>query len=226
MNVLLLLSTLATSSAFAGEESSSSAAPATVVAPAVADDDDDFFNDKKPAADKGANAGVPDKKSFSDDDDIAIPATPPPEAKVEAKVTLKADSERDLGAADLTSGSSMPVTVAGAKALSDNWAPSVVIKDKDAVVVEMPVLYATSKKDFDGVSYWLVAEVYADGKKVAESRVNVTRDAIADKGPSVQFFRMFAPVSAATGMLEVRVSKAATGGKPEPLFTRSVKYTL
>ena len=54
------------------------------------------------------------------------------------------------------------------------------------------------------------------------------REAIADKGPSVQFFRMFAPVPGASGVLEVKVSKLgnAATAKPDLLFTRSVSYKL
>lgn len=187
-------------------------------APAVVDDDDDFFTEK-PAEDKGANAGVPTGEAFGEEEGFDIPKAPPPEAKVTVK-----DPEKELGSA--AGSTAMPVNTAGAKILSDNWAPSIVVADKDLVVVDMPVLYATSKKDFDGTTYWLVAEVYADGKKVAESRVQVTRDAVADKAPSVQFFRLTTPVAAATGVLEVKVSKTPQGGKSELLFTRSVKYTV
>lgn len=201
--------------------------PLMVSAPALADepttavagdDDDDFFTEK-PAESKGANAGVPTGDTFDDTDGFDIPKAPPPEAKVTVK-----DPEKNLGSAE--GSTAMPVNTAGAKILTDNWAPTIVVADKDMVVVDMPVLYATNKKDFDGTTYWLVAEVFADGKKVAESRAQVTRDAVADKGPSVQFFRLTTPVAAASGVLEVKVSKAPQGGKSELLFTRSVKYTV
>lgn len=208
MRSLLLLLPLFAAPAFAEE-------PTAAVA---ADDDDDFFSEK-PADQKGANAGVPTGDAFGEEEGFEIPKAPPPEAKVAVK-----DPEKELGATGASTA--MPVNTAGAKVLSDNWAPAVVVADKDLVVVEMPVLYGTSKKDFDGTAYWLVAEVYADGKKVAESRASITRDALADKGPSVQFFRLSAPVAAASGVLEVKVSKAPQGGKAELLFTRSVKYTV
>lgn len=197
------------------------------VVAAVADDDDEFFKKSDPKDEKGANAGVPDSESFHDDeDDFDIPTTP------KADAVAKVDPERDLGGFDgaakvLGSSSKMPIDVTGAKPLGDNWAPVVAFTDTDSVVIDLPVLYAKSKAEFDGVTYWLVAEVYADGKKVSESRVSVTRDSIADKGPSVHFFRLFAPVPAGAGVLEVKVGKAGTGaGKPELLFTRSAKYTL
>lgn len=210
MTLFVLLSVLSTSFAFAGDEP---AVPAP--APAVAaDDDDDFFSEKKPE-NLGANAGMPDGNSFKDDDELNIPQAPPPEAKVIVKPPPEAEP-----------GGGMPLLTADQKPLNDNWAPAIVITQKDAVVIEMPVLYGLNKKEFDGVAFWLVAEVWADGKKVAESRTNVTRDSIADKGPSIQFFRMFTPVAAPSGVLEVKVSKVVSTGKPELLFTRSVKYAL
>lgn len=213
MAFFVLLASMLLPSAHA--EDAAAPAPAPAAAAAVAgDDDDDFFTEKRPNT-TGANAGMPDGSSFKDDDDLNIPQAPPPEAKVAVQAPPPAEP-----------AGGMPLLTGDSKPLADNWKPEIVLTDKDAVVVELPVLYAMNKKEFDGVAYWLVAEVWADGKKVTESRTNVTRDAIADKGPSVQFFRMFTPVAAPAGVLEVKVSKVGSGGKPELLFTRSVKYTL
>ena len=189
--------------------------------PAVADDDDAaLFSDKPTSA--GANAGVPDTKAFEDEDDIDIAQSAPVKVDEEKNLDAFADPKLSMGGP-----SNMPVNVSGATPLADNWAPKIVIVDQDAVVVEMPVFYGRSRSEFGGVAYWLVAEVYADGKKVGESRAQVTRDALADKGPSVQFFRIFAPVPAKAGVLEIKVGKAASGAaKPDLLFTRSVQYKL
>ncbi|MFZ5480269.1 MAG: hypothetical protein ACOZNI_26125 [Myxococcota bacterium] len=188
-------------------------------APARAgDDDDDLFKDNT-----AKRPDEVDASSFSEDDDLGIPTF---------SATPKPDPEKDLSAyvdprAATGSNTKMPLDVVGKAVLGDNWAPAVVIADKDAVVIEIPVLYARSRAEFDGVPYWLVAEAYADGKKVAESRMMVTRESIADKGPSVQFFRVFSPVPAASGVLEIKVGKAATGAdKPSLLFTRSVSYKI
>jgi hypothetical protein len=193
-------------------------------APAPAgEEEEDFFSSGGSTKDKGANAGVPDGDAFNDDESYEIPVTQTDEEKAaEAKLQAALKAEREAAAAAPAAG--LPAVTAGVKPLADNWAPSVSVSDKYAVVIDMPVLYALTKKDFDGANYWLVAEVYADGKKVAEGRTNVTREAIADKGPSVQFFRLFTPVSGASGVLEVKVSRAPTSGKSELLFTRSVKY--
>lgn len=192
--------------------------------PAVADEEDDFFTKSTSTEEKGANAGVPSSDSFHDDEEIEIAAAPPPKPKVDA-------GERDLGGFDgkltVVNTSKLPVDTSGASVLGDNWGPTVAFTAESAVVIDMPVLYAKSKAEFDGVAYWLVAEAYADGKKVAESRVSITRDGIAETGASVQFFRVYVPVAAKTGMVEMKVGKASTNaGKPEPLFTRSVKYTV
>ncbi|MFN7144688.1 MAG: hypothetical protein ACK4YP_13010 [Myxococcota bacterium] len=186
------------------------------------DEEDDLFDDSKEK--KGNNADVPDAGSFSDEDDLGIPTfnTPKPAE----------DKEKDLSAfvdprTSVNSTTKMPIDVVGKDVLGDNWAPTIAIADKDAVVVEIPVLYARARAEFDGVAYWLVAETYADGKKVAEQRVQVTRDTIADKGPSIQFFRMFTPVSSTAGVIEVKVGKSTSAaGKPTLLFARSVTYKL
>lgn len=213
MSLIFLLSLVQTAIA---EETDS---PAAVSA---ADDEDDFFTTPPPNAERGANAGVPNSDAFKEEDGFEIPITLSEEQlAAEAKVAAAVAAQRE---AEKAASTAMPVNTAGAKPLADNWAPSVVVSDRDAVVVDMPVLYALTKKDFDGTAYWLVAEVFADGKKVAEARTNVTKDAVADKGPSVQFFRLFAPVGASAGVLEVKVSRTPQGGKSELLFTRSVKY--
>lgn len=189
---------------------------------AVADDDDDFFSKTTPADQKGANAGIPSSDSFHDDEEIDIAVTAPPTAKGENSGIGGFD-----GALTTLSPGKLPLDTSRATLLGDNWGPTIAFSAESAVVVDMPVLYAKSKAEFDGVAYWLVAEAYADGKKVGESRVNVTREAIADLGASVHFFRLYVPVAAKSGMVELKVGKASgTATKAEPLFTRSVKYTL
>lgn len=190
--------------------------------PVVADEEDDLFKDNSEK--KGKNSDVPDAKAFSEDDDMDIPTftSAKPEEDKEKDLSAFASPVTGVGA-----NTKMPVDVVGKDVLGDNWGPQVVIADKDAVVVEIPVLYGRSRGEFDGVAYWLVAETYADGKKVAEQRMQVTRDTLADKGPSIQFFRMFTPVPGASGVIEVRVGKATSASaKPTLLFTRSVPYKL
>ncbi len=180
----------------------------------VAGDDDDFF--KKD--DKPKPPDVPDASAFnSGEDDMQIAApievTPPPPP---------------VAAPSVAAGpSKLGLDLNGKTPLADNWGPTVAYTTVDSVVVEIPVLYAVNGAGFDGNAYWLLAEVYADGKKIGEERTQVMKETVSSKGPSVEFFRFFAPVSAPNGVLEVRVSKIASGAtKPSLLFTRSVSYTL
>lgn len=180
---------------------------------ALADDeDDDLFGDDTKST--GKNADVPDASAFNDDGDdfqIAAPVKIEPPKVVEVP---KGPPSR------------LPLDLNGKAVLADNWAPSIVAYDVDSVLVEVPVLYAVNGTGFDGTAYWLVAEVFADGKKLAESRTQVSKESVSTKGPSAQFFRLFAPVGAASGVLEVRVSKIVGTAKPGLLFVRTLNYAL
>lgn len=183
------------------------------------DDDDDLFTSPPPAATK--NKDEPDAKSFTDDSDVDMP-------------TFASVPKPTKGAADGSGGAGgsgpLPREWKNKAALTDSFAPSLVYidgarPDAGIVVIDLPVVYANDAAAFDGVTYWLVAEAWADGKKAAETRVLVTRDAIADGVPSVQDFRLSVPIGAAGGLVEVRVGQAASAAaKPTPLFTRSVAY--
>lgn len=181
---------------------------------AVAGDDDDFFSTTEQP--RGNNAGVPDASAFNttpDDIEIQAPIKVVEPPKVEVP---KGPPNR------------IPLDLTGKTPLADNWAPQIVITDTDAVVIEIPVLYANAGAGFDGTTYWLVAEVFADGVKVSESRTQVSKDTVSKAGASVQFFRMFSPVPAKSGVLEVKVSKlgTSTSAKPALLISRSVNYAL
>ncbi len=117
--------------------------------------------------------------------------------------------------------------VVGKTPLADNYEPAIVAYDRDSVVVELPVLLGRSRADFDGIAYCIVAEVFADGNKVAEARQQVTSASLAEFGPSFAFIKMLAPVTAKSGKLEVRLSKASNmSAQPTQLFSRSVSYQL
>jgi hypothetical protein len=117
--------------------------------------------------------------------------------------------------------------VVGKSPLADNYEPAIVAYDRDSVVVELPVLLGRSRADFDGIAYCIVAEVFADGNKVAEARQLVTSASLAEFGPSFAFIKMLAPVTAKSGKLEVRLSKASSmSAQPTQLFSRSVSYQL
>lgn len=177
----------------------------------VAGEDDDFFK----TDDKPKPPDVPDASAFNTDEDIQIAAP------------IKVEPPAPKPVAVPTGPGKMGLDFNGKTPLADNWGPSVVFTTADSVVVEIPVLYAVNGAGFDGNAYWLIGEVYADGKKIGEQRVQVMKETVSAKGPSVEFYRFFAPVSGASGVLEVKVSKLASGStKPTLLFTRSVSYAL
>ena len=178
----------------------------------VASDDDDFFK----SDDKPKPPDVPDASAFNSGDDDAISIAAP--IKVEPPPAPKAAP---------AGPSRLGLDLNGKSPLTDNWAPAVVFTTADSVVVELPVLYANNGAGFDGNAYWLIGEVYADGKKLGEQRTQVMKETVSAKGASVQFFRFFTPVSESSGVLEIKVSKLASGAsKPGLLFTRSVSYAL
>ncbi len=180
---------------------------------AVTDDDDFFSTSDQP---RGENAGIPDASAFN---------TTPDDIEIQAAIKVV-----EVPKVEVPKGppSRIPLELTGKTPLSDNWAPQIVITDVDSVVIELPVLYANAGAGFDGTAYWLLAEVYADGVKVSESRTQVSKDSVSKGGPSVQFFRLFAPVPAKSGVLEVKVSKLATttSAKPSLLISRSLNYAL
>lgn len=179
---------------------------------AVAGDDDDFFKDDN----KPKPAEVPDASAFNSGDDDGF--------SIAAPIKVEPPAPKPAAAAG---PSRLNLDVNGKAALADNWSPSVVFTTTDSVVVELPVLYAINGTGFDGNAYWLLAEVYSDGTKLGEQRVQIMKEGVSAKGPSVQFFRLFTPVAAPTGVLELKVSRIASGSsKASLLFTRSVSYTL
>jgi hypothetical protein len=180
----------------------------------ASDDDDDLFTAPPPAETKKKDDV--DAKSFEDKTDIEIAPT----ATIEAKTAIAEQ-------AFVEGTSKLPFAMKGKVALGDNYEPQIVFTDKSAVVIELPVIYATDRTLFDGMAFWVVAEAWTNGKKVAEQRVQVTRDSVASGAPSIHFFRMFTPVDTKEGDLELRVGKADSPAKKSTnLFTRTVHYKL
>ncbi len=117
--------------------------------------------------------------------------------------------------------------VVGKQPLADNYPVDVVAVERDAVVVELPVLLGRSRAGFEGDAYWLTAEVLSDGQVITSATQWVGRISLAEFGPSFAFFKMLTPVTASSGSLELRVSQSATPDSAgTPLFTSSVDYAL
>ncbi|MCB9759773.1 MAG: hypothetical protein H6739_08010 [Alphaproteobacteria bacterium] len=211
----------------------------TLSAPALAgdavafEDDDgeeefDFLKQGKEAAkNKEAAISADDFSSYDAEDeefsDFKLAAPPPPADTDVEPVEIERGQAR-IGTSKATK---LPYDIVGKDALADNYPAQVVHVDRDAVVVELPVLITREASAFDGVGYWLVTELYADGMKLTESRTQISRAAIAQSGPTLVFVKLLAPVPSPTGTLELRVGRATSGaGKPQSLFTRTVDYAV
>ncbi len=193
----------------------------------AADDDDEILNGSSSTKKKGANSDVPDASSFKDEDDVVIPTLKPVGPGPVDKSEENLDGYSNASAVMAGKASKLPIETAGREPLVDNYPARILYVDNESVVVEMPVLYARTRAEFDGIAFWLVAEAYADGKRTSESRMYVSRDGIANLTPSVHFFQLSVPVTGSSGKIEVRVGKAASGAaRATPLFTRTVDFKL
>ncbi len=121
-----------------------------------------------------------------------------------------------------------PITidVAGKQPLADNYPIEVVAVDRDAVVVELPVLLARSRVEVEA-GFLVYAEVYVGKDRVTEVRQVVERSSVAEFGPSFAFLKLLAPVVERQGQIKVKVFKAdLDGGNRAELFSRVTPYAL
>mgnify|MGYP000633625584 CR=1 FL=1 len=189
--------------------------------PAPVQDDIGGF-DEDPPEDGGAPE---DDFDFGDDPpDDFIQAPPPPRAG--SGDPLDDDPPADLGPA----GAAAPVlglgvATKGKSPLADNYPAAIVGKDLDAVVVELPILVASKPTDV-AADYWLVTEIHVGDRKVGESRHFVSRQSVADMGPTLVWLKSVVPVLERTGKVELRVSQTPDGGEATQLFTKTVDYAL
>jgi len=181
------------------------------------DPGDDFGDD--PPGDLGPTTAAP-VGGFDDFDedppdsfDRPVPA-PKPAAAPAPKAAAPAGPAR------------LSLKVKGKDPLSGAFDASVVAIDVDAVVVELPVLVATSGTGFRGGDFTLVAEVMLGGRKVGESRHVVSAAGITDLGPTVVWVKQHVPVTDPKGEIEVRVARIDAEDPPSPLFTKTVAYRL
>jgi hypothetical protein len=107
-------------------------------------------------------------------------------------------------------------------ALGDHFPLSIVRTLPNAVVVELPVVIGT-RAEVNG-DYWLVGEVFVDGKKVGESRQLVMASSLSDASVTT-YLKVLAPVSAQQGHVEVQVSQIVDG-KTNQLFGRKAQFRL
>ncbi len=123
--------------------------------------------------------------------------------------------------------STVKLDVVGKQPLADNYPAQVVAVERDAVVIELPVLLGRARAGFEGGAYWLQMEVLSGDTVVATSTQWVDRVGLAEFGPSFAFFKVLVPVQSTSGELTMKVQKLdQLGSTGAPLFTRSVAYSL
>jgi len=135
-----------------------------------------------------------------------------------------ADAEPvDAGAKTAT----VKLDVVGKQPLGDNYPATVVAVERDAVVIELPVLLGRSRAGFEGEPYWIQVDVTAGDVVVATSTQWVGRQSLAEFGPSFAFFKVLVPVKSTAGELGLKVQKLdSLGSTGASLFNRTVAYSL
>ena len=145
-------------------------------------DDFDFEDEEEFAFEDDAESG---SDLIEDFEDFDLDLDPMDDAEIDPLGDLESAERsalRDLEvgpAPPAAAASSLSLSVVGKTPLQDNYLPKVVATDRDSIVVELPVLLGRARADFGGEPYWLVAGVYVDGVKVAESRQYVTASSLA-----------------------------------------------
>ncbi len=115
--------------------------------------------------------------------------------------------------------------VAGKEALANNYPASIVAVDRDAVVIELPVLVAKSRAGTE--PFVLIASVFVGATKVGEVRQSFEPASLAEFGPTFAFMKVSAPVVDAKGEIKIVVAKAKPDGTGAvPLFTQTAAYQL
>jgi len=110
--------------------------------------------------------------------------------------------------------------------LSDAFDLTVVTRDIDAVVVELPVLVATSATSHKDAEFWLIVEARIGEQKVGEQRTWISAQTVADLGPTVVWSKLHIPVVEESGEVRLTVSRMESEGEPVLLYERRGAYSL
>ncbi len=87
------------------------------------------------------------------------------------------------------------------------------------------MLVARNNRDLDG-QLWVVADVYADGVKVGESRHLVSPASLSETGPTYIWIKSSIPVNGPSVSAEFRVFASQPGKKEQVLFSRTAQVAL
>lgn len=205
LSVALLLSALFVSPAWAQDPGDSVADGAPT--PAADDDEFDFLKPANGGAKKDTVSGDDFSMYEGDDEDFKdFALAPAPEAKPKAAPKSSAPSS-------------------DVRPLTASYKAEIVAVASDSVVVELPVLVAQGPADV-AQDFWLVGEVWVQGKKVGETRQFISAQGLSQLGPTTAFLKAQAPVSGPSGSVELRVFKVVGNTAPQALFTQNVDYSL
>ena len=101
--------------------------------------------------------------------------------------------------------------VAGKSPMAGNYALSVVNVDRDAIVIELPVLVASSRVMLEE-SFLLIGEVSVGGTPITEMRQVIAPASAAEFGPTFAFLKAQVPVVEQSGKVEVSVKRSNLDG--------------
>jgi hypothetical protein len=180
---------------------------------------------------------TPEKPLLDDEDEELLPEEDKPvDAPAPKPPAPKPSPEDDFEMEDFTATAPKPakdappvadlnLDVAAKDPLGDHFPLTVVAVDKDAIVVEIPVLIAKSKAEWVEDLH-LTAVAVVGTTPVTEQRQHFTRASLADFGPTFAFFKLMVPVSEPAGVVKVGIARLGADGKPVVLFGRAVEYKL
>ena len=192
----------------------------------IIEDDDLEFDLPEEAIPEDAKKSADDKDEFQfdleeDDDSMEdFSNTPAPKPSVPAATRAAAAASPPAAKGPLT------LDFIGKKPLDDNYPLQILAMERDAIVIELPVLVARSRVAVtDG--FQLIGVVFVGEKKVTEIRQLFLPQSIAEFGPTVAFLKALVPVDEASGQVAILVKQAALDGSgTKTLFGRTTNYSL
>ena len=117
------------------------------------------------------------------------------------------------------------VSARGTGPLTGRFPIKILGQEPDAMLIELPVLVIKTPAEFQGSGFWLIAEIFVDGRKVGDHRQIVDRTTISTMGPTHAYIKAQVPTPAPQGQIDIRVTRIAVDGdSAEPLFIRTLRF--
>ena len=210
------------------------ATPAVHAADTDSEEEFSFIEEGEKNRVKVESQRAPDADLFLQDDEEDVSAWDAPsldtadmieeDIEFEAEPSLSAmpayetdDPEEDM--------EGMGPMVTGLTPLGDHFPLNLVADGLGGIAAELPILVARSSADLRG-DLWVVADIYADGVKVGESRHMVTPASLSETRPTYVWIKASVPTQGPSVSAEVRLFASQPGKKEQALFTRSATLEL